>query len=130
MQTRQRCITHKIGQLVTASCFAAISGATAWAQVDPAPPRDPPAVVVPSYGPGVAGHIIEGPLHRSAGRRSLVQSRLQTRLSLSSITRIAIPSERPSPMAAAISLSVCRRGLISGMCKWSICLVVRKSKRR
>jgi hypothetical protein len=62
MQTYQRrWIAHRIGPLVTASWLAVIGSATAWAQIDRAPPRDPPTVVVPRYGPGVAGQIIEGP---------------------------------------------------------------------
>jgi hypothetical protein len=62
MQTHQRrWIAHSIGQLITASCLATIGSATAWAQIDRTPPRDPPTVIVPGYGPGVAGQIIEGP---------------------------------------------------------------------
>jgi hypothetical protein len=62
MRTNQRRITHRIGQLVTASCLVAIGGAaSAWAQADQAPRRQLTAVVVTGYGPGVAGHVIEGP---------------------------------------------------------------------
>jgi hypothetical protein len=61
MQTNQRRITHRIGQLVTTLCLVTIGSATAWAQADRAPPGTRSTVVVTGYGPGVAGQIIEGP---------------------------------------------------------------------
>ena len=61
MQTHQRRISPRIGQLVTALCLVTIGNASAWAQADQTRPRDLTAVVVTGYGPGVAGQIIEGP---------------------------------------------------------------------
>ncbi len=52
-----------IKQFVTAACLASIgSVAASAAQVEQAPINDVPAVVMPGYGPGVAGHVSEGPI--------------------------------------------------------------------
>jgi len=52
----------RITQLPIAALLASIGTAAAWAApVAEAPALDTPALVVPGYGPGVAGHVIEGP---------------------------------------------------------------------
>jgi hypothetical protein len=52
-----------ITQFVTAACLASISSvAASAAQVEQAPINDLPAVVMPGYGPGIAGHVSEGPI--------------------------------------------------------------------
>jgi hypothetical protein len=54
VQTSQRWIVHRIGQVV-AILFLETMGSTAvWA-------RGPSTIVVTGYGPGVAGQVIEGP---------------------------------------------------------------------
>ena len=72
---------------------------------------------------------MKAPPHRSAGQTSPVQDRLRTRRSWCWTRRIVARSERRSPMGAAISVSGCRPGPISCMCKWSIFLGVRRLKR-
>ncbi len=62
MKTSQRRISRRIRQFVTAACLTAIGSGVAWAaQINPAPSHDPPTLVVPGYGPGIAGQVIEGP---------------------------------------------------------------------
>jgi hypothetical protein len=57
----------RIKQFAAAALLASIGSATAWAaaQVDiNLPTPDAPALVVPGYGPGIAGHVIEAPIAR------------------------------------------------------------------
>lgn len=56
-------IFSRIRQFVVVACLAAAGSVAAWAaQVDQATPPQLPALVVPGYGPGIAGHILEGPV--------------------------------------------------------------------
>jgi hypothetical protein len=62
----------RIKQFTAAALLVSMSSATAWsaAQLNPdLPAADSPALVVPGYGPGIAGHVIEGPItpHCSPG---------------------------------------------------------------
>jgi hypothetical protein len=58
-----RRIFRSVKQFVTAACFASIAGAAVWAaQPEQAPSAAPPALVVPGYGPGIAAHVLEGPV--------------------------------------------------------------------
>jgi len=57
----------RIKQFAAAALLASIGSVPAWAaaQVDTnLPIGDTPAVVVPGYGPGIAGHVIEAPIAR------------------------------------------------------------------
>jgi hypothetical protein len=52
----------RIRQFATAALLASMGSTTAWAaELEPAPTQEVHALVVPGYGPGVAGHVIEGP---------------------------------------------------------------------
>jgi hypothetical protein len=52
----------KVKQFAAAALLASVGGNMAWAAVvQPAPDPSVPALVVPGYGPGIAGHIIESP---------------------------------------------------------------------
>ena len=56
-----------IKQFAAAALLASIGSAPAWAaaQVDTnLSTADAPALVVPGYGPGIAGHVIEAPIAR------------------------------------------------------------------
>ena len=55
----------RIKQFAAAALLASMGSATGWAaaQVDAdLPTADAPALVVPGYGPGIAGHVVEGPI--------------------------------------------------------------------
>jgi hypothetical protein len=60
-QTRKR-ISCRLGQFAMAAFLASVGSTTAWSvQVEQAPAHGLPALVVPGSGPGIAGHVIEGP---------------------------------------------------------------------
>jgi hypothetical protein len=51
-----------IKQFAATALAVSLCSATTWAApVEQAPALDTPALMVPGYGPGIAGHIIEGP---------------------------------------------------------------------
>jgi hypothetical protein len=50
-----------VKQFAAAVLLASVGGTMAWAAVQPAPDPSVPALVVPGYGPGIAGHVIESP---------------------------------------------------------------------
>jgi hypothetical protein len=55
----------RIKQFAAAALLASLGSTAVWAAAigpGPAPPPDAPGLVVPGYGPGIAGHIIEGPI--------------------------------------------------------------------
>ena len=61
-QTRKP-ISYRVRQFATAAALVYISSAAAGAaQVESAPAPGVPALVVPGYGPGIAGHVFEGPV--------------------------------------------------------------------
>ena len=52
----------RIKQFAAAALLASIGSTAASAtQLEPAPTQEAHALVMPGYGPGVAGHVIEGP---------------------------------------------------------------------
>ena len=63
MKPQQRNFAHRVGPLLAPLFLAAVGSATtAWAQTDSRLPLSLPAVVVPGFGPGVAGHISIDPI--------------------------------------------------------------------
>jgi hypothetical protein len=63
MKTTRRILS--IEQFVAAACLICIGNvAASAAQVEQAPTNDVPAVEMPGYGPGIAGHVSEGPRAR------------------------------------------------------------------
>jgi len=63
MKTQQRGFAHEVGPLLAALFLATVGSATAWAQADSGFSQASPALVVPGFGPGVAGNISEGPIY-------------------------------------------------------------------
>ena len=61
-QTRKP-ISYRVRQFAMAAALVYISSAVAGtAQVESAPAPGVPALVVPGYGSGIAGHLVEGPV--------------------------------------------------------------------
>ena len=61
-QTRKP-ISYRVRQFATAGALVYIGSAAAGAaQVESVPAPGAPALVVPGYGPGIAGHVFEGPV--------------------------------------------------------------------
>jgi hypothetical protein len=54
----------RIKQFAAAALLASLGGATAWAgaQIEQAPAQDLLTLVVPGYGPGIAGRVVEAPI--------------------------------------------------------------------
>ena len=61
MQTGERRIIHRLRHVVAGLCIAAVWMTPTWAQSNRSHSRDAGAAALTSYGPGVAGQVIEGP---------------------------------------------------------------------
>ena len=60
--TKTRNFTRGVGVAPLLTAFlATVGSAAAWAQADSVLPQSPPALLVPGFGPGVAGNISQGP---------------------------------------------------------------------